>query len=43
MKNKPDRLEELIYVANCDINIAMQIIEQRRYSLTTDLNIRNVP
>ena len=43
VKNKPDRLEELIYVANCDINIAMQIIEQRRYSLTTDLNIRNVP
>lgn len=43
VKNKPDRLEELVYVANCDINIAMQIIEQRRYSLTTDLNIRNVP
>ena len=43
LDNKPDRTEELMFVAHNNINIAKEIIKQRKYILDSPLKIDNIP
>lgn len=40
---KPDRMEELMYVARDNIAIAKEIVNQRKYTIVSALDINNIP
>ena len=41
--SSPDRLEELLYVAKFDINIAKEIVRQRNYNIFSSEIGENIP
>ena len=43
ISHKPNRLIDLLYVANSDIQRAIKMAKQRHYDLCTDLCLESIP
>lgn len=43
LSKKPDKLTDLLYIASNNIETALQISKQRGYSLTSDVEPKNIP
>ena len=43
ISHKPNRLIDLLYVANSDVQRAIKMVEQRHYDLCTDLCLESIP
>ena len=43
ISHKPNRLIDLLYVANSDVQRAIKMTKQRHYDLCTDLCLESIP